>query len=201
MRRRIALACFVIGLLLIGLNFLSLPMTDAFRPYLLYAGIALVLLGLVLGIAGRRSRDEVRPSREAPATEDVAVVLEPAAPVATPRADVVLVVGGNGASDSRVRWYHLAAATTTAVPARKAQIAVAVRGERNAEVWQWQTGDRSLDLTQTGARIPIVIGGVTESAEPLGSGWVVPFKNWYLTPNARSTLGPFLAPFIAGVRH
>jgi hypothetical protein len=200
LRRRIALACFVIGLLLIGLNFLSLPMTDAFRPYLLDAGIALLLLGLVLGIAGRRSRDEVRPTREAPATADVAV-LEPAAPVAPPRADVVLVVGGNGASDSRVRWYHLAAATTTAVPARKAQIAVAVRGERNAEVWQWQTGDRSLDLTQTGARIPVVIGGVTESAEPLGSGWVVPFKNWYLTPNASSTLGPFLAPFIAGVRH
>jgi hypothetical protein len=42
---------------------------------------------------------------------------------------------------------------------------------------------------------------VTESAEPIGSGWVVPFKNWFLTPNASSALGPFLAPFIAGVRH
>jgi len=74
LRRRIALAIIVIGLLLVGLNFLSLAMTDAFRPYLLYAGIALLLLGLVLGIAGRRSRDEVRPAREAPATADVAVL-------------------------------------------------------------------------------------------------------------------------------
>ena len=40
-----------------------------------------------------------------------------------------------------------------------------------------------------------------ESAEPIGPGWVVPFKNWFLTPNATSGLGPFLAPFIAGVRH
>ena len=30
---------------------------------------------------------------------------------------------------------------------------------------------------------------------------MVPFKNWFLTPNASSGLGPFLAPFIAGVRH
>jgi hypothetical protein len=101
-----------------------------------------------------------------------------------------------------VRGYPGAAATTTSVAAPKARLRVAVRGEQvGAERWQWQTGDGAVDLTQTGARIPIVIGGVRESAEPMGSGWIVPFKNWYLTPNAISAVGPFLAPFIAGVRH
>src|SRR5256885_8717711 len=175
-------------------------MTDAFQPYLLYAGIGLLLLGLVLAIT-RRSRDQMPTSGEARPTGDVAV-LEPAPPAAPPRAEVALLVGGNGASEPSVRWYQVAAATLTGVAAPKARLSVAVRGEQvGAERWQWQTGDDAVDLMQTGARIPIVIGGVRESAEPLGSGWVIPFKNWYLTPNAISAVGPFLAPFIAGVRH
>ena len=200
LRIRIALACFVIGAALIGLNFLNLRLTDAFRPYLLYTGIGLMVLGLVLAIV-RWSRDEPPASRDLQRAGNVAV-LEPAAPVAPPRAEVMLLVGGNGASAPSVRWYHVAAATTTHVGASKARLSVAVPGEQvGADRWQWQTGDRAVDLTQVGARIPIVIGGVSESAEPVGSGWVVPFKNWYLTPNAVSALGPFLAPFIAGVRH
>src|SRR5438132_10456455 len=176
-------------------------MTDAFQPYVLYAGIGLLLLGLILAIT-RRSRGEVSTTREVRPAGDVAV-LEPAPPVAPPRAEVTLLVGGNGASDPAVRWYQVAAATLTGVAAPKARLSVAVRGERvGAERWQWQTGDGAIDLMQTGARIPIVIGGVRESAEPpTASGWVVPFKNWFLTPNASSGLGPFLAPFIAGVRH
>jgi hypothetical protein len=110
-------------------------------------------------------------------------------------------VDGNGTSEPSMRWYHVAAATTTDVVARKAHVNVAVRGERaESKAWQWQSGAIA-DLTQAGARIPVVIGGVSESAEPATTGWVVPFKNWYLTPNATSTLGPFLAPFIAGFRH
>ena len=175
-------------------------MTDAFQPYVLYAGIGLLLLGLVLTIA-RRPRGEVPAPGDAQGAGDVAV-LEPAPPVAPPRAEVALLVGGNGASDLSVRWYQVAAATLTGVAAPKARLSVAVRGEQvGAERWQWQTGDDAVDLMQTGARIPIVIGGVRESAEPIGPGWVVPFKNWFLTPNATSGLGPFLAPFIAGVRH
>jgi hypothetical protein len=197
LRSRIAFAFVVVGLAFIGLNFV--PATDAFRPYLLYAGIGLILLGLVLIIARPRHRERL-VSHDAQVSADVAV-LEPAAPVAPPRADVVLIVGGNGASEPSVRWYQVAAATTTSVAAPKARLNIAVRGEQSAEPWKWQTGDRAVDLTQTGARIPIVIGGVDESAEPLASGWAVPFKNWYLTPNATSALGPFLAPFIAGVRH
>ena len=201
MRTTITLACFAIGLVLIGLSFLSLPLTEPFRPYVLYAGIGLLLLGLVLTMA-RRTRAEMPASGDAQGAGDVAV-LEPAAPVAPPRAEVTLLVGGNGASDPAVRWYQVAAATLTGVAAPKARLSVAVRGERvGAERWQWQTGDAAIDLMQTGARIPIVIGGVRESAEPpTASGWVVPFKNWFLTPNASSGLGPFLAPFIAGVRH
>ncbi len=200
LRTTITLACFVIGLVLIALSFLNLPVTDAFRPYPLYAGIGLLLLGLVLAIAGR-PRDQMPASRDVQRGGDVAV-LEPAAPVAPPRAEVALLVGGNGASEPSVRWYQVAAATVTSVAAPKARLSVAVRGEQvGVERWQWQTGDGAIDLMQTGARIPIVIGGVRESAEPLGSGWLVPFKNWYLTPNASSGLGPFLAPFIAGVRH
>src|SRR5207237_8509099 len=114
-----------------------------------------------------------------------------------------LRVAGNGASEASVRWYQVAAATLTGVAAPKARLSVAVRGEQvGAERWQWQTGGDAVDLMQTGARIPIVIGGVRESAEPpTASGWVVPFKNWFLTPNASSGRGPFLAPVIAGVRH
>jgi len=199
-RTTITLACFVFGLILVGLRFLSLPLTDAFQPYVLYAGIGLLLLGLVLAIT-RRSRGEVPTPREVRPAGDVAV-LEPATPVAPPRAEVALLVGGNSASEPSVRWYHVAAATLTGVAAPKARISVAVRGEEvRAERWQWQTGEGAVDVMQTGARIPIVIGGVRESSEPLGSGWVIPFKNWYLTPNAISAVGPFLAPFISGVRH
>ena len=201
MRTRITLVCFVIGLALIGLRFLTLALTDAFRPYVLYAGIGLLLLGLVL-VVTRPAIDETPASRDVQPTADVAV-LEPAAPpVAPPRAEVTLRVGANGASESSVRWYHVAAATGTDVAARKAHVTVAVRGEQvAAERWRWQDGDPAVDLTQSGARIPILIGRVMESAEPIGSGWVVPFKNWYVTPNASSALGPFLAPFIAGFRH
>jgi hypothetical protein len=202
LRTTITLASLVIGAVLIALNFLNLPVTDAFRPYVLYAGIALLLLGLVLAVTRRGPRDEMPVVGDAQpvATTDVGV-LEPAAPVAPPRAQVTLLVGGNGASEPSVRWYHAAAVTTNGVPAPKARLSVAVRGEQEGAQWRWQAGARDVEVTQLGARIPIVIGGVTESAEPIGSGWVVPFKNWYLTPNASSALGPFLAPFIAGVRH
>ncbi|HEY8786794.1 MAG TPA: hypothetical protein VIN63_09990 [Candidatus Limnocylindria bacterium] len=199
MRSRTALVSVVVGLLLIGLSVLNVPLTDAYRPYFLYAGIGLLLLGLVLFIA-RRPRDETPASRDVEPAAHVAV-LEPAAPIAPPRAEVTLLVGRNGASESSRRWYHAAAATTNGVAAPKARLSVAVRGEQLGAEWRWQTGDRDVDLTQVGAGIPIVIGGVTETTEPIGSGWVVPFKNWYLTPNAISALGPFLAPFIAGVRH
>jgi hypothetical protein len=199
LRSLIALACFVIGLVLIGLSFLSLSATDGFRQYLLYAGIGLLLLGLVLAVV-RRRRDEVPASRDVQPTADVAV-LEPPAPVAPPRAEVALLVGRSGGSDPSRRWYHAAAATTNGVAASKARLRIAVRGEQAGADWRWQTGDRDIDLTQLGAGIPIVIGAVTEPAEPIASAWVVPFKNWFLTPNASSALGPFLAPFIAGVRH
>ena len=200
MRTTITLGCFVVGLVLIGLSFLSLPVTAALRPYVLYAGVGLLVLGAVLALARLRG-GERSLSREVRRSGDVAV-LEPAAPVAPPRAEVTLLVGGNGTSEPSVRWYQVAAATLTSLAAPKARLTVAVRGEQvGAERWQWQTGDEAVDLMPTGARIPIVIGGMAESAEPLASGWVVPFKNWFLTPNASSGLGPFLAPFIAGVRH
>src|SRR2546423_1052691 len=198
MRTIITLACFAFGLVLIALNFLSVSLTDAFRPYLLFAGIGLLLLGVVLLIT--RPRGDGAASREVQAGAGVAV-LEPAPPAAPPRAEVTLLVGRNGASDPSVRWYHAAAATTNGFAAPKARLSVAVRGEQAGAEWRWQPGDRDIDLTQVGAGIPIVIGAVTESAEPAGPGWVVPFKNWFLTPNASTALGPFLAPFIAGVRH
>jgi len=200
LRTRIALVFILIGLVLVGLSFVEPPVSDPSRPNLLYVGIGVLVLGVVLAVAGRRGK-ETAVSRDVQPAGDVAV-LEPAPPVAPPRAEVALLVGGNGASEPSVRWYHVAAATLTGVTAPKARISVAVRGEEvRAERWQWQTGEDAVDVMQTGARIPIVIGGVRESAEPLGSGWVIPFKNWYLTPNAISAVGPFLAPFIAGVRH
>src|SRR5437879_13522595 len=121
MRTRITLACFVIGLALIGIRFLNLTVTDAFRPYVLYAGIGLLLLGLVL-VVTRPAADEMPASRDVQPTADVAV-LEPAAPqVAPPRAEVTLGVGGNGASESSVRRYHVAAATGTAVRSEERRV-------------------------------------------------------------------------------
>ena len=201
--RALVVASGFLGPVLIALSLL----TDAFRPYLLDAGIGVLLLGLVLAMTRtfRRKRRRKSDGKIGDAGHVAAAhvgVLEPATPVASPRADVVLLVGGNGATEPSVRWYHVAAATTTHVAAPKARLSVAVRGEQaGAGRWQWQAGDGAVDLSQAGARIPIVIGGVSDSAEPLGSGWVVPFKNWYLTPVAMSALGPFLAPFIAGFRH
>ncbi len=188
----------MIGAVLIGLNVLNLPMTDALRPYGLYAGIGLLLLSLVLVLTRPRAEEMPAPRDLQPAGD----VLEPAPPVAPPRAEVALRVGGNAASDSSLRWYYVTAATTTEVAAPKAELRVAVRGEEvGAQRWQWQAGEGVVNLTHVGAHIPIVIGCVRESAEPAGSGWAVPFKNWYLTPNALSAVGPFLAPFIAGFRH
>lgn len=207
MRRRIALAFVVVGLLLVVVSFPEPPVADASRPNLFLVGIGVVVLGVILAAWGSRRRqlDEARADSDVQpvAVADVAI-LEPPAPVVPPppRADVGLRVGGNAASDPSLRWYYVTAATSTEVAARTAQLRVAVRGEQpGAQRWQWQTGEGGVDLTQAGAHIPLVIGGVRESAEPVGSGWAVPFKNWYLTPNGTTALGPFLAPFIAGVRH
>jgi hypothetical protein len=199
---KIALTCVVLGLVLVGLALFNPPLTSEFQIYLLVAGGALLLLGLATAALRRRPRRAIDRTVDAAnvAVADAAVV-EPAAPVAPPRAEVTIVVGRNGAPEPSVRWYHAAAVTTNGVVARKARLIVAVRGEQVGAQWRWQAGERDLDVTQLGAGIPIVIGGVDESAEPLGSGWIVPFKNWYVTPNASSSLGPFLAPFIAGVRH
>ncbi|MDP9251665.1 MAG: hypothetical protein M3O80_01550, partial [Chloroflexota bacterium] len=201
--RALVVACGIVGPVLVGLSLL----TDAFRPFMLEAGVGVLLLGLVLSTVrtlrrSRRPETRARIGDARPVAPANVAVREPAPPVAPPHAEVLLLVGGNGASEPSMRWYHVAAATSSHVAATKALVNVGVRGEHaGAGQWQWQTGDRAIDLTQTGARIPIVIGRVGESAEPIGPGWVVPFKNWYLTPLALSALGPFLAPFIAGVRH
>src|SRR5438046_765146 len=128
-------------------------------------------------------------------------VTETAPSVAPPRTDVTLRAVGNCASEPWVRWYHVEAATATDVAARGARITVAVRGEHvGAERWRWQKGERA-DLTKAGARIPLVVGAIQESAQPMAVGWAVPYKNWYLTPSGSAALGRFLAPFIAGFRH
>ena len=197
----------MIGPVLIGLSFLIPPAAGAYRTYALNGGLGVLALGLILATAQtlrrRRGGDAsvgVRDTRPA-ATADVGVA-EPAAPVAPPRAEATLRVGGNAASEPWVRWYYVAAATATEVRAAKARVGVVVRGEPvSAEHWLWDSGARAIDLSQTGARIPIVIGAVREPVQPIAGGWVVPFRNWYLTPSAHSALGPFLAPFIAGFRH
>ena len=83
---------------------------------------------------------------------------------------------------SRLRWRH------------------AYRRLTRAERWRWQNAERA-DLREAGARIPLVIGAIKESAQPMAVGWAVPYKNWYLTPTGSAALGRFLAPFIAGFRH
>src|SRR5207247_1142525 len=133
-RTTITLACFVFGLVLVGLSFVEPPVSDPSRPNLLYVGIGVLVLGLLLAVAGRR-RDETAVSRDVQPTGDVAV-LEPAPPVTPPRAEVALRVGGNAASEPSVRWYQVAAVTGTDIAARKAHVSVTVRGEQAAaEHW------------------------------------------------------------------
>jgi hypothetical protein len=207
LRATITIGCGLVGTVLVGLSFLNPPVTAASRPTVLGAGLVLLVLGSLLATIRtlrRRPRREVsadvqETERDAPAAM---IVREPAPPVALPKADVSLRVAGNGAAERWVRWYHVAAATLTDVAARHAKATVAVRGEQvDAEPWRWADNERALDLTQAGARIPLVIGGVVDPAQPLANGWTVPFRNWYLTPSANGSLGRFLAPFIAGFRH
>jgi hypothetical protein len=205
LRTTITVACAVIGPALIGLSFL-VPSAAAYRAYLLYAGLAVLALGLLLAAVRTLRRGSRREPTASDLTRDASTadvgILEPTAPSAPARAQVDLRVGGNGASEPWARWYYVAATTTDHVRAAKARVSVAVRGaEVGAEHWQWDGGARAVDLGQTGARIPIVIGGVHERAQPVAPGWVVPYRNWYITPNGHSALGPFLAPFIAGFRH
>src|SRR2546423_10067501 len=90
LRRRVALACIAIALLLLGLNFVNPPGTNA--PYLLFAGIALLLLGLAMATlrrGPRRKSDASAGGASRVAAADVAE-LEPSPPVALPRADVTL---------------------------------------------------------------------------------------------------------------
>src|SRR5205814_9553171 len=156
---------------------------DHAGPKLLYVGMGVLVLGRVLAVAGRRGKETAVPRKTHP--PGPVALLDQAPSVAPPRAEVAWLVGGNGASEPSVRWYHVAAATLTGVTAPKARISVAVRGEEvRAERWQWQTGEDAVDVMQTGARIPIVIGGGRESGEALGAGGVIPCTNWDRTPNA-----------------
>ena len=206
MRATITLACAVLGPVLVGLSFLDPPVGDPFRTYALDLGLAVLFLGLVPAAFQSLRRRRRRGRSAPPAIADElantrAAVAEPGPPAVPAKADVALRAAGNGAVEPWVRWYHVVAATTSDVPARHARVRVAVTGERdNGTRWQWERGER-LELTRTGARIPIVIGAVAESAHPTGAGWSVPFRNWYLTPSSSGTLGRFLAPFIKGVRH
>ena len=208
MRITFTIACAAIGIALIGFAFLNPALSEASRSTVWKAGIVFLLLGAIFpAVRTLRGRTKhtvagagvVAPEREhfAPAPS----VTETAPSVAPPRTDVTLRAVGNCASEPWVRWYHVEAATATDVAARGARITVAVRGEHvGAERWRWQKGERA-DLTKAGARIPLVVGAIQESAQPMAVGWAVPYKNWYLTPSGSAALGRFLAPFIAGFRH
>lgn len=208
MRSTVIVACGLIGTALVVLSLLNPPVSDAYRPYALAAGVGMILLGLILASAraARPRRPRTIGVRETGDRRHVTVaetaVSKPAPPGAPTRAEVTLRAGGNDAAEAWVRWYHVEAATTGDVAASKARVNVAVRGEQvAAEPWQWQGGSRVVDVREPGIRIPLVIGGVGESAQPTAAGWVVPFRNWYLTPSGRASLGRFLAPFISGFRH
>ena len=207
MRATITIACAVLGPVLVLFSFVHPPVTDATRPFVLGVGLGAMLLGGVIAatrtVRRRPRRDVVLVGLEDREQEaETQVVRATAAPVAPPKAEVTLRAGGNKAAEHWVRWFHVEAATTNDVPAAGARVSVIVRGEHaGGETWQWQDGSRAVKLTRSGARIPLVIGGIKESTQPLLVGWTVPFRNWYLTPAAGSTVGRFLAPFIAGFRH
>jgi hypothetical protein len=201
----LSILCVLIGVVLVGLSLLNLPVADAVRPFVLGAGVAVLLVGAVPAATRTRRRTPRMPAsdgsaRVASAERDVRIA-EPSPPVAPPRAQVALRVAGNGAAEPWVRWYQVEAATLNGVPAKRARVSVAVRGELGgSEEWRWHEGHRAVDLTSSPTSVPIVIGAVAESREPIRNGWVVPFRNWYLTPS-NAALGRFLAPFISGFRH
>ena len=208
MRTLFTVACAAIGIILIALGFLSPPVSEASRSTVWEAGIALLLIGAIFptlrSLRARWKRAVARArvvAPDRPRSATAPAVTETAPPVAPSQAEVTLRAAGNVASEPWVRWYHVEAATATDVAARGARITVAVRGEHvGAERWRWQNAER-VDLRQAGSRIPLVIGAIKESAQPISVGWAVPYKNWYLTPSGSAALGRFLAPFIAGFRH
>ena len=171
MRITFTIACAAIGIALIGFAFLNPALSEASRSTVWKAGIVFLVLGAIFPavrtLRGRTKRAVagarvVAPEREhfAPAPS----VTETAPLVAPPRTEVTLRAVGNCASEPWVRWYHVEAATATDVAARGARITVAVRGEHvGAERWRWQKGERA-DLTKAGARIPLVVGAILESA-------------------------------------
>ena len=204
MRAPITVACGVLGPVLVLFSFLNPPVSEAVRPYVLGVGLGVTLFGALIATATTLQRR--RRLRLSSDVDDRAEVADEAgvhdvrAPLGP--AKVALRAGGNGAVEPWVRWYHVEAATTNGVAAAGARASVIVRGESaDGEQWHWQDGRRALKLSASGARIPLVIGGIRESTQPLLAGWSVPYRNWYLTPSASSTLGRFLAPFIAGFRH
>lgn len=208
MRSTITVACALVGPVLVGLSLLDPPVTEEYRLYVLGAGLGVILLGLILAAATTMRRRPPRKIGEVEARRErrSVSVAQPAAaapaPPVAPTAEVALRPGGNGAAEPWVRWYHVEASATSEVVATKARVNVAVRGEQvAAEPWQWEGGSGVVEVRQTSVRIPILIGGVGESAQPTAAGWVVPFRNWYLTPSGPAALGRFLAPFIAGFRH
>ena len=208
MRTAFTVLCAAIGTALIGLGFLNPPVTETSRATVWETGIALLVLGaIVSAVRTLRRRPKRAAARarvvapERPRSATAPVVTEAAPPVAPPQAEVTLRAAGNCATEPWVRWYHVQAATATDVAVRGARITVAIRGENvGAERWRWQNGERA-DLREAGARIPLVVGAIQESAAPTAAGWAVPYKNWYLTPSGNAALGRFLAPFIAGFRH
>lgn len=117
-------------------------------------------------------------------------------------AEVELRGLGNGASEHWVRWFQVDAQTTNSAIAYDAQVTVSQRGvSKVPEQWLWQGAAPLVDLRSTGARIPLVIGGMADSAQPLAVGWWVSKNSWYLTPEGHRKIGRFIAPFIPNARH
>jgi hypothetical protein len=117
-------------------------------------------------------------------------------------ADVELYSIGNTATEEWARWYHVAARTTSDSVAEHARVSVVhQRRSITSEQWRWQGGEATADLRRTGTLIPLVAGGLRQTARSLAVGWYVAEGCWYLTPLAHQGPGRFFGAFAPDERH
>lgn len=204
----------VLGPLLIALGSDGSPLPNEYKPWALYAGVALVVVFLIalffwVESRGGHNMKAQTSGPNSPVTQvggdnaggdiakdggSITKIYATPPPAAVPHAHVQIDVMNNGASEHGLRWFHLRAFTTTSVLAKGATIRVNVSGGAG-EHWQWAGCHDSFTIGQQGHEIPLVAGTFPAFLVPLQVGWRLLPRFWYLTPVGHAAPGRRIMPF------